>query len=160
VTKPSPFAHLEFDVADFWERFGKEIKIAKPVLSRTESTGPVFLYVLITRRSSVQICPAQPILLRWTRQATSCWSKIFASRTFDSCRLPRRSVSAFMRQILKTKNGFKTGSRKPRLRTAVTKRTEAGRHPQNAQGKTLFWFNTATFGTSLSVASRFLDSSS
>ena len=26
-------------------------------LSRTESTGGVFLYVLITRRSSVQICP-------------------------------------------------------------------------------------------------------
>src|SRR5713226_1480425 len=37
-----------------WERFGKELKTLKRHLSRTESTGRVFLYVLITRRSSVQ----------------------------------------------------------------------------------------------------------
>src|ERR1700687_2060221 len=44
----------------FWERFGKELKIC---VSRTESTGRVFLYVLITRRSSVQIGPPQPKFL-------------------------------------------------------------------------------------------------
>jgi len=38
-----------------WERFGKELRTPKTELSRTESTGRLFLYVLITRRSSVQI---------------------------------------------------------------------------------------------------------
>jgi hypothetical protein len=37
------------------QRFGKEVEIIEYELSRTESTGRVFLYVLITRRSSVQI---------------------------------------------------------------------------------------------------------
>jgi hypothetical protein len=36
-----------------WERFGKELKILKCQLSRTESTGPMFDYVLIIRRSLV-----------------------------------------------------------------------------------------------------------
>jgi hypothetical protein len=46
-----------------WERFGKELKTLKRHVSRTESTVRVFfLYVLITRRSSVQICPPQPFV--------------------------------------------------------------------------------------------------
>jgi hypothetical protein len=32
-----------------WERFGKELRSPKTKLSRTESTGRMFLYVLITR---------------------------------------------------------------------------------------------------------------
>ncbi len=42
---------------------GKALESPKLSLSRTESMGRVFLYVLITRRSSVQICPPQPFLL-------------------------------------------------------------------------------------------------
>ena len=46
---------FETTAACGWERFGKELLMAKAWLSRTESTGRVYLYVLITRRSSVQI---------------------------------------------------------------------------------------------------------
>jgi hypothetical protein len=38
-----------------WERLGKEVEIVKRELSRTESTGRVFLYVLTTRRWPLQI---------------------------------------------------------------------------------------------------------
>src|SRR5215813_1662570 len=53
---------LSLDLA-VWERFGKELESPGTKLSRTESTGRVFLYVLITRRSSVQICPPQPFFM-------------------------------------------------------------------------------------------------
>jgi hypothetical protein len=39
------------------ERFGKEVRFPKCQLSRTESTGSIFDYVLITRRSSLPDCP-------------------------------------------------------------------------------------------------------
>jgi hypothetical protein len=38
-----------------WERLGKELKSSECWLNRTELAGRVFDYVLITRRSSVQI---------------------------------------------------------------------------------------------------------
>jgi hypothetical protein len=63
LTKPPHFAHLEFDFVDCWERFGKELKVSKHRVNCTESTGHMFLVRLITRRSSVQICPPQPFLI-------------------------------------------------------------------------------------------------
>src|ERR1700732_4498048 len=46
------------NLGKIWER-SQNLK-ARP--NRTESTGRLFLYVLITRRSSVQISPPQPFL--------------------------------------------------------------------------------------------------
>src|SRR5882762_3609530 len=43
-----------------WERLGKEVRLLNSTLNRTESTGRLIRYVLITRRSLVQIQPLQP----------------------------------------------------------------------------------------------------
>jgi hypothetical protein len=42
LTTLLPFPHLEIDLLDLWERFGKELKVSKHALSRTESTGREF----------------------------------------------------------------------------------------------------------------------
>jgi hypothetical protein len=39
LTKPPYFAHLELDFLDCWERLGKELKVSKHQVNRTESTG-------------------------------------------------------------------------------------------------------------------------
>ena len=52
---PRPFPVINFIIFNSRERLGKELRISKRQPSRTESTGRMFLPVLITRRSSVQI---------------------------------------------------------------------------------------------------------
>jgi len=42
LTKPPPFAHVEIDLIDCWERFGKELKVSKHRVNCTESTGHMF----------------------------------------------------------------------------------------------------------------------
>ena len=37
------FSHLEFDCVDCWERLGKELKVSKDQVNRTESTGHMSL---------------------------------------------------------------------------------------------------------------------
>src|SRR6266853_1447917 len=43
-----------------WERLEKEVRLLNSMLNRRESTGRLIRYVLITRRSLVQIQPLQP----------------------------------------------------------------------------------------------------
>src|SRR6266436_1392324 len=43
LTKPPHFAHLELDFVDCWERLGKELKVSKHQVNRTESTGHMSL---------------------------------------------------------------------------------------------------------------------
>ena len=43
LTKPLHFAHLELDLVDCWERIGKELKVSKQQVNRTESTGHMSL---------------------------------------------------------------------------------------------------------------------
>jgi len=43
LTKPPYFSHLEFDCVDCWERLGKELKVSKHQVNRTESTGHMSL---------------------------------------------------------------------------------------------------------------------
>jgi hypothetical protein len=43
LTKSPYFSHLEFDCVDCWERLGKELKVSKHQVNRTESTGHMSL---------------------------------------------------------------------------------------------------------------------
>ena len=43
LTKPLHFADLELEFVDCWERLGKELKLSRHQVNRTESTGHMFL---------------------------------------------------------------------------------------------------------------------
>jgi hypothetical protein len=43
LAKPLHFADLELEFVDCWERLGKELKVSRHQVNRTESTGHMFL---------------------------------------------------------------------------------------------------------------------
>jgi len=43
LTKPLHFADMEIEFVDCWERLGKELKVSKQQVNRTESTGHMSL---------------------------------------------------------------------------------------------------------------------